>query len=192
MTDAALRAVPFENDAHAVARALLGSTFLLHGVGGTIVEVEAYAPDDPASHSFGGPTRRNATMFGPAGRLYVYRSYGVHWCANVVCGAEGEGSAVLIRALEPTTGIEDMRHRRGIEDPKLLCSGPGRLTEALGITGEHDGLPIDRTPFAFFPRAHELAVEVGPRIGISRAVEEPWRYWLRDSQFTSRRPRPRD
>lgn len=129
-------------------------------------------------------------MFGPPGRLYVYRSYGIHWCVNVVCGVEGEGSAVLIRALEPTAGLEEMRARRGVDDPRLLCAGPGRLTQALGITGEHDGLPVDREPFALVPRSAALELDAGPRVGISRAAEKPWRYCVRDSRFTSR-PRPR-
>jgi DNA-3-methyladenine glycosylase len=154
-----------------------------------IVETEAYAPDDPASHAFSGRTARNASMFGPPGHLYVYRSYGVHWCANVVCGEEGVGSAVLLRALEPTHGIEVMRGRRGVDDPRLLCSGPGRLTQGLGLTGDHDGLPLDRPPF-------DLRVGTGAevvasrRVGITRAAELEWRYTVRGSGFVSR-PRPR-
>lgn len=151
-----------------------------------IVEVEVYTPDDPASHSFGGQTSRNATMFGPSGRLYVYRSYGVHWCANVVCGSEGEGSAVLIRALEPTARLGKMRARRGLADTMLLCAGPGRLAQALGITGEHDGLPLDREPFALVRSSCALEIAAGPRVGISRATEKPWRYCARGSRFTSR------
>ena len=176
-------------DACTVARALVGSTLLVDGVGGVIVETEAYAPDDPASHSFAGPTRRNRTMFGPAGRLYVYRSYGVHWCANVVCGREGEGAAVLLRALQPVAGLEVMRARRGLAEPRLLCSGPGRLTQALGLTGAHDGSPLDAPPFELI-LGHPAPVETGPRVGISRAQERPWRYALRGSAFVSR-PRPR-
>ncbi|HET6624043.1 MAG TPA: DNA-3-methyladenine glycosylase, partial [Gaiellaceae bacterium] len=137
----------FERDVPTVARQLVGATLLVDGVGGIVVETEAYAPDDPASHSYSGRTRRNAAMFGPAGHLYVYRSYGIHWCANAVCEADGVGAAVLLRALEPTAGIERMRERRGLEDVRLLCAGPGRLTEALGITGAHDGLPLDGPPF---------------------------------------------
>jgi DNA-3-methyladenine glycosylase len=159
-------------------------------VGGVIVEVEAYTRDDPASHSFGGPTRRNATMFGPPGRLYVYRSYGVHWCVNVVCGPEGEASAVLLRALEPTAGLEEMRVRRGVDDPRILCTGPGRLAQALAITGVHDGLPADRDPFALVRSGHVPKIDAGPRVGISRATEKPWRYCARGSRFTSR-PRRR-
>jgi DNA-3-methyladenine glycosylase len=175
---------------HEAARALVGWTFLVDGVGGTIVEVEAYAPGDAASHSFPGLTRRNATMFGPPGRLYVYRSYGVHWCANVVCADEGVGAAVLLRALEPTTGIGRMTARRGLEDPLLLCSGPGRLTQALGVTGDHDGFQLDRPPFHLVPPVAPVSVVTGPRVGITRASELPWRYTLRGSTFVSR-PRPR-
>jgi len=154
------------------------------------VETEAYAPDDPASHSYRGCTRRNATMFGPAGRLYVYRSYGIHWCANVVCEADGVGAAVLLRALEPTAGIDRMRERRGLEDVRLLCAGPGRLTEALGISGVHDGLPLDRLPFELRPAARPVATHATTRVGITRAGELPWRYVLAGSRFPSR-PRPR-
>jgi DNA-3-methyladenine glycosylase len=154
------------------------------------VEVEAYAPDDPASHSFRGESTRNAAMFGPPGHLYVYRSYGVHWCANVVCAEAGTGAAVLLRALEPTHGLEAMRERRGLEDVRLLCSGPGRLTQALGISREHDGLALDRPPFRLDPPAEPVEPVVGPRIGISRAAELPWRYSVRSSPYVSR-PRPR-
>lgn len=179
----------FARDVCEVARDLVGATLLLDGVGGVVVETEAYGPDDPASHSFRGPTSRNRTMFGPPGRLYVYRSYGIHWCANLVCGVEGFGSAVLLRALEPTSGVDVMRARRGVEDPKLLCSGPGRLTQALGITLAHDGLRVDRPPFTFEPSPGAHLV-VGPRVGITRAADRPWRYALRGSAFVSR-PRPR-
>ena len=155
-----------------------------------IVETEAYAPDDSASHAYGGPTRRNATMFGPAGRLYVYRSYGVHWCANVVCGDEGTAAAVLLRALEPTDGLGAMRSRRGVEDAGLLASGPGRLTQALAISAEHDGLDLGRAPFALHPPERPVDVVTSPRVGITRATEQPWRYSLAGSTFVSR-PRPR-
>jgi DNA-3-methyladenine glycosylase len=167
----------------------VGATFLVDGVGGVIVETEAYARDDPASHSYGGPTRRNAAMFGPPGHLYVYRSYGIHWCANVVCEREGAGAAVLLRALEPTVGLERMRERRELEPVALLCSGPGRLAQALGITGEHDRHPLDRPPFRVLPRPGPAAVVTTTRVGISRAGELPWRYVLAGSSFPSRRPR---
>lgn len=155
-----------------------------------MVETEAYAPEDSASHAFRGRTPRNAAMFGPAGHLYVYRSYGLHWCANVVCGAEGIGSAVLVRALEPTSGLDRMAARRGLADPRLFCAGPGRLTQALGVTGEHDGAALDRAPFALLPRLDEPDVVVGPRVGISTATDLPWRYAVAGSPYVSR-PRPR-
>lgn len=175
---------------HEVARSLLGATLLVEGVGGTIVEVEAYAPDDPASHSFRGPTARNAAMFGPPGRLYVYRSYGIHWCANIVCEPEGIGAAVLIRALEPTHGVETMRERRGVDDVGLLCSGPGRLTQALAITGAHDGARLDRPPFALQPPAQTADIAATARVGITSGADLPWRYVLRGSSWLSRGPRP--
>ena len=175
---------------HEAARTLIGWTLLVDGVGGRIVEVEAYAPDDPASHSFRGETSRNGAMFGPPGCLYVYRSYGVHWCANVVCHEPGTGAAVLLRALEPTHGLDTMRARRGLDDDLLLCSGPGRLTQALGISNAHDGLPLDGPPFRLLEPHDPVEVVAGPRVGISRAVELPWRYSLRSSPFVSR-PRPR-
>jgi DNA-3-methyladenine glycosylase len=174
---------------HEAARELVGWKLLVNGVGGVVVETEAYAPDDPASHSFGGRTARNATMFGPAGTLYVYRSYGAHWCANVVCCGDGVGAAVLVRALEPSQGLETMRERRGVEDVRLLCSGPGRLAQALGISGAHDGCALDASPFELGPPNVAREVVTGPRVGISRAAELPWRYALRGSEYVSR-PRP--
>ena len=161
-------------------------------MGGILVELEAYAPDDPASHSFNGRTARNAAMFGPPGTLYVYRSYGIHWCANVVCGPEGVGAAVLLRAAKPTHGLDEMRARRGIDDLRRLCAGPGCLTQALGITGDHDGEPLDRPPFELRGAGSTPAAGVvtGPRVGITRAADLPWRYSLRSSLFVSR-PRPR-
>jgi DNA-3-methyladenine glycosylase len=160
------------------------------GVGGVLVEVEAYAPEDPASHSFRGRTSRNASMFGPAGHLYVYRSYGVHWCANVVCAEDGIGAAVLLRALEPTVGLGAMRRRRGTDDVRFLAAGPGRLTQALGITNAHDGLDVLELPFALEPPAAPVDVLASPRVGITRGAERAWRYSLAGSSFVSR-PRPR-
>jgi DNA-3-methyladenine glycosylase len=175
---------------HDVARSLLGCTFLHDGVGGVIVEVEAYRPDDPASHAFRGRTERNASMFGPAGTLYVYRSYGIHWCVNVACEEIGTGAAVLLRALEPTQGLVEMRRRRGdVADP-LLCAGPGRLTQALAITREHDGCSIVEPPFALERPAAPVEIAVTPRVGITKAVDLPWRYVIRDSRWLSRGPRP--
>lgn len=170
-----------------VAPALVGWTLLVDGVGGTIVELEAYREDDPASHSFGGPRGRNVVMFGPPGVAYVYRSYGVHWCLNVVCEAEGRGAAVLIRALEPTHGLAAMRERRGLTDDRLLCSGPGRLTQALGVTGAHDGLALDASPFRLLPPESPLPILTDIRIGITKAADQPWRFLAVGSPYVSRR-----
>jgi DNA-3-methyladenine glycosylase len=176
----------FARGVHEVAADLIGVTLLLEGVGGIIVEVEAYHHTDPAAHSFIGRTERNAVMFGPPGYAYVYRSYGIHWCLNFVCEAAGSASAALIRALAPRRGLAAMRRRRGLEDGRLLCSGPGRLCQALGVTGAHNGLPLDHAPFELLPRAEAVEIERGPRIGISKAVELPWRYGLKSSPFLSR------
>jgi DNA-3-methyladenine glycosylase len=169
-----------------VAPDLIGAKLLFDGVGGRIVELEAYHHTDPAAHSFRGETARNAIMFGPPGYVYVYRSYGIHWCLNFVCEAAGSASAVLIRAVEPTDGLNAMRRRRGLADERLLCSGPGRLCEALGITRAHNGLALDKPPFALFARTEPVEVVVGPRIGITKAVEKPWRYGLKGSRFLSK------
>ena len=177
----------FARSVHAVAPELVGATLLVDGVGGPIVEVEAYDGEDPASHGFRGPTPRNASMFGPPGHAYVYRSYGIHWCLNLVCEEEGRAAAVLLRALEPTEGIERMRERRGLEDPRLLCAGPGRLCQALGVTREHDGLALDQPPFELHARAEPVSVATGPRIGISVAGDVPWRYGVAGSPWLSRR-----
>ena len=172
---------------HEVAPDLIGCSLLVDGVGGPIVEAEAYDHEDPASHGFRGETARNRSMFGPPGHAYVYRSYGIHWCLNLVCEEEGIAAAVLIRAVEPVDGVEEMRARRGLGEPRLLCSGPGRLCEALGVTQEHDGLPLDRAPFELRPRGDDVEVVTGPRVGITRAADLPWRYGLAGSPFVSRR-----
>ena len=172
---------------HEVAPELVGAELYVDGVGGRIVEVEAYHPDDPAAHGYRGRTDRNASMFGPAGRAYVYRSYGIHWCLNLVCEGVGVASAVLVRALEPLAGLDAMRQRRGVDDPRLLCSGPGRLCQALGVTRAHDGLRLDRPPFELRAAGQGVEVVAGVRIGITKAVEHPWRYGLAESRFVSRR-----
>lgn len=170
-----------------VAPDLLGAKFLVDGVGGLIAEVEAYHPGDPASHSFRGPTPRNGAMFAGPPRVYVYRSYGIHWCVNIVCG---DASAVLIRALEPTDGLAKMRRRRGLDDLRALCSGPGKLCAALGITGALDGRMLDAPPFSLALGPKPAAFAIGPRIGITKAVDLPWRFGLAGSAFLSK-PFPR-
>jgi len=178
-----------------VAHDLIGWSVFVDGVGGRIVETEAYHHEDPASHSFGGPTPRSAVMFGPPAHVYVYRSYGIHWCMNFVCG-EGPGGAVLIRALEPTAGLAAMRERRGLADSRALCSGPGKLCQALGVTQAQNGGDLRRPPFQL-PEGAAAAVLVGPRIGISKAAEQPWRFGEAGSAYLSRpfagaaRPKPR-
>jgi len=176
----------FARSVHEVAPALIGCTLLVDGVGGPIVEVEAYDYEDPASHGFRGETARNRSMFGPPGHAYVYRSYGIHWCLNLVCQEKGVAAAVLLRGLEPAHGVEKMRARRGLDEPRLLCSGPGRLCQALVVTGEHDGLPLDRPPFELRAREEEPELVTGPRVGITQAADLPWRYGLAGSPFLSR------
>lgn len=180
--------IDFSAPSEEVARLLIGVRVLVNGVGGRIVETEAYDREDPASHSFTGPSPRNAAMFGPPGRAYVYRSYGIHWCINFVCREAGHGAGVLIRALEPTEGLDLMRARRGLEDIRLLCAGPGRVGQALGIDQSYNGMRLDRPPFELFAPESSLdrTLVVGPRVGISKAVEQPWRFGLAGSRFLSR------
>lgn len=175
-----------------VAPALVGCTLVVDGAGGTIVETERYQEDDPASHSFRGPRGRAAVMFGPPGRLYVYRSYGIHWCVNLVCEEAGRGAAVLIRAIAPEIGLEAIRERRGALDDRLLCAGPGRLCAALGIDGSLDGASAvdDSGRVALHGRTGPVELLSGPRVGISKAVERPWRFGLAGSPHLSR-PFPR-
>jgi len=179
----------FARSVHEVAPGLIGATLLVDGVGGRIVEVEAYDQEDPASHGYRGRTPRNAVMFGPPGYTYVYRSYGIHWCLNFVCGEEGVAAAVLIRALEPTAGIAEQRRRRGAEALRSLCSGPGKLCQALGVGREHNGLALDAPPFRLDPRVEVPEIVTGPRIGITKATELSWRYMDATSPFLSRSAR---
>jgi DNA-3-methyladenine glycosylase len=176
----------FARSVHEVAPELIGATLLVNDVGGRIVELEAYHHTDPAAHSFRGETQRNAVMFGPPGYAYVYRSYGIHWCLNFVCEETGSASAVLIRAIEPLAGLAKMRRRRNLEDEHLLCSGPGRLTQAMAVTHDHNGLPLDRLPFELYGHAEPPEVAVGVRIGITKAADLPWRYGLKGSKFLSK------
>jgi DNA-3-methyladenine glycosylase len=176
----------FARSVHEVAPDLIGVTLLVNGVGGIIVEVEAYHHTEAAAHSYRGPTPRNCVMFGPPGFAYVYRSYGIHWCVNFVCEKQGSASAVLIRALRPTHGIPAMRRRRGLHDERSLCSGPGKLCEALAITIAQSGLPLDKPPISLHAREDEPDIVAGPRIGITKAVELPWRYGLKGSRFLSK------
>lgn len=181
-----LRRAFFNRSVLEVAPDLIGATLLFDGVGGRIVELEAYHHTEPAAHSFRGPTPRNAVMFGPAGYAYVYRSYGIHWCLNFVCEPKGSASAVLIRAIEPTVGLKVMRRRRGLTDERLLCAGPGRVCQALGITAAQNGMALDAPPFELLARAGTVEVVTGPRIGITKAAELPRRYGLKDSRFLSK------
>jgi len=181
----------FSRSVHTVARELIGCRLLYAGCGGTIVETESYDRDDPACHAYAGLTKRTATLFGPPGRAYVYLSYGIHSLFNVVAEPAGEAAAVLIRALEPTAGIDEMRARRGERPDADLCSGPGKLTEALGITLDANGADLTADPFQlFFPEPDWSGdIATSPRVGITKAVERPWRFSLAGSPFVSR-PRP--
>ncbi|MEO5933476.1 MAG: DNA-3-methyladenine glycosylase [Duganella sp.] len=185
--DHVIAGINFSAPSHQVARQLIGVTVLVDGVGGRIVETEAYDRDEPASHCYIGETPRNFSMFGPPGRSYVYRSHGLHWCLNFVCREEGHGAGVLIRALEPTARLDRMRERRGQQDVRLLCSGPGKLSQALGITRELDGCRLDRRPFVVLAAPSGVEVVAGPRIGISKAIELPWRFGKAGSRFVSAR-----
>lgn len=187
MSTAAAAPFRFEEDAWVVAPRLVGAMLTLDGVGGRIVEVEAYDRSDPASHTFRGPTRRNAAMFGPPGRVYVYRSYGIHWCFNIVCREEGHGAGVLVRAIEPLHGLDRMRERRGAVGDRLLCAGPGRVCQALAIDLGHTGIRVESAPFRLLPPDEPVEVRSGPRIGITRATDVPWRFGLAGSKFLSRR-----
>jgi DNA-3-methyladenine glycosylase len=187
MKPSRLKPQDFLRPSEEMAQLLIGAVLLVDGVGGRIVETEAYDHADPASHTYGGPTARNQAMFGPPGRAYVYRSYGIHWCLNFVCREEGHGAGVLIRAIEPLAGLAVMCERRGMQAPRLLCAGPGRVGQALAITHGMNGHRLDQRPFEVHAadRAYEIAV--GPRIGISKAAEVPWRFGLAGSPYLSRR-----
>lgn len=186
MAISTIAGIDFSKPADLVAQQLIGVTVLVDGVGGRIVETEAYDHEDPASHAYSGPTERNASMFGPPAHAYVYRSYGIHWCLNFVCQEAGHGAGVLIRALEPVAGLDVMRARRDALDERLLCSGPGKLCQALGVTRAHNGMALSERPFELLPAAPGLTLVAGPRIGISKAVDVPWRFGLAGSRFVSR------
>lgn len=181
-----LRRKFFARSVHEVAPDLIGATLLVNGVGGIIVEIEAYHHTDPAAHSYRGPTPRNAVMFGPPGYLYVYRSYGIHWCMNFVCEEEGSASAVLVRAIEPTQGVGTMRRRRDQHDERALCSGPGKVCEALAVSDKHNGFALDEPPLAIYARTKRPEIVTGVRIGITKAADLPWRYGLKGSKFLSK------
>jgi DNA-3-methyladenine glycosylase len=181
-----LAGIDFADDSCSVARQLIGVTVLVDGVGGRIVETEAYDRLDPASHTYAGMTPRNAAMFGPPAHAYVYRSYGIHWCLNFVCCEAGHGAGVLIRAIEPLAGIDAMRERRGVGELRRLCSGPGKVCQALGITQRHNQLALDAPPFMLLAREVAFAVQAGPRIGISKAMDTPWRFVLAGSPYLSK------
>lgn len=172
-----------------LASALIGCTLLVDGIGGIVVETEAYDAVDPASHSFAGSTPRNRAMFGPAGHAYVYRIYGLHWCLNLVGGTE-PGAAILLRALAPTRGLATMQERRGTTVERNLCAGPGKLAQALAVTAAHDGLPLDQPPFHLLPRDTDPPIATGRRIGITKAADQPWRFGWAGSTYLSRPFRP--
>ena len=179
----------YARSVHEVARELIGCTLAVNGAAGVIVETEAYDATDPACHAYVGRTPRNEVLFGPPGRAYVYLSYGIHSLLNAVAEPEGEAAAVLIRALEPTEGVELMRERRGVEETSQLCSGPGKLTQALGVGLELNGADLTALPFDLLPSAGEWdAIEVvtSTRIGITKAAERPWRYCAAANPFVSR------
>ncbi len=178
--------IDFSRPAEEVAQLLIGTVVLVDGIGGRIVETEAYDRSDPASHAFSGPTERNGAMFGPPGHAYVYRSYGIHWCLNFVCREEGHGAGVLIRALEPLAGLDIMQQRRNTDNLRLLCSGPGKLCQAIGVTRAHNGLSLAAAPFALLAAPDAVDLVAGPRIGISKAMDVPWRFGLAGSRFVSR------
>lgn len=181
----------FERSVHEVARDLVGCRLFYDGCGGTIVEAESYERDDPACHAYVGLTKRTEVLFGPPGRAYVYLSYGIHSLLNAVAEPQGEAAAVLIRALEPSAGLEQMQERRGARQSGDLCSGPGKLTEALGIDLADNGADLSTDPFLLLSREAGWSGEViaSPRVGITKAVERPWRFSLAGSPFVSR-PRP--
>jgi DNA-3-methyladenine glycosylase len=178
----------FDRSVHLVARELVGCRLFYEGVGGTIVETESYERDDPACHAYVGLTERTEVLFGPPGRAYVYLSYGIHSLLNAVAEPEGEAAAVLIRALEPTAGLEEMRVRRGERPDRDLCSGPGKLTEALGIGLSDNGADLTDDPFLLLPSepGWEGEVLTGPRVGITKAVDRPWRFGVAGSAYVSR------
>lgn len=183
----------FSADAVQVARLLIGMTLLVDGVGGRIVETEAYDQFDPASHTYTGPSARNAAMFGPSGHFYVYRSYGLHWCLNLVCREAGHGAGVLLRALEPTQGLERMQERRGLANPRLLCAGPGRVAQALGVDQHWNGVPLQAPRAMLLQAGRGVAaapVLCGPRIGISKAADTPWRFGEPGSRYLSKPFKP--
>jgi DNA-3-methyladenine glycosylase len=186
MTEKQLAGIDWDAEAGQVARQLIGVTLLVDGVGGRIVETEAYDQGDAASHTFNGPSERNLAMFGPPAHAYVYLSHGIHWCLNLVCREAGHGAGVLIRALAPEHGVDRMMVRRGTHDVRNLCSGPGKLGQALGVTRALNSAALDAPPFVLLAATEPVEVVTGPRIGISKAVDTPWRFGLAGSTHWSR------